>query len=124
MKHNEQHMTLGQLIDTLERHPPDNILSIEPLGLIPSYLDSYRGDYCDLSIGFTDDMEPRVLVVEFLPKLKAAVGAIFTGYKGGEYVMSADTPIWIAQYGKCGLPVTSVEQLSNYSFILFMDGES
>ena len=30
----------------------------------------------------------------------AAMGAEFEGYKGGEYIMGANTPLWISEYGE------------------------
>lgn len=38
---------------------------------------------------------------ELLSECKAAMGQVFTGYKGGDYVMGALTPVWVANYG-CG----------------------
>lgn len=85
-------MTLGGLIEILEGMPD----SVEIVGL--GELDSYRGYYSDLAF------EPSVnrLSKEVLEKCKAAMGKVFTGYKGGDYVMGARTPLWVANYGDCG----------------------
>jgi hypothetical protein len=34
--------------------------------------------------------------------LRAANGATFHGYKGGEYEMDDDTPLWVANHGNSG----------------------
>lgn len=39
---------------------------------------------------------------ELLAECKAAMGKVFCGYKGGDYVMGALTPVWLASYGCCG----------------------
>lgn len=39
---------------------------------------------------------------EFLKMLKETVGKEFTGYKGGEFTMDENTPIWVANYGNSG----------------------
>jgi hypothetical protein len=41
-------------------------------------------------------------VGDFLATLNDAVGKRFTGYKGGEYIMDADTPLWVANNGETG----------------------
>ena len=41
-------------------------------------------------------------VSELLTECKAAMGQVFEGYKGGNYVMGALTPIWVAYYGHVG----------------------
>lgn len=38
----------------------------------------------------------------FLQMLKGAVGKTFMGYKGGDFVMSRQTPVWVANYGDAG----------------------
>jgi hypothetical protein len=93
-------VNLGHLIDTFKLHKATaEVVISAPLPIIPGSLDSYRGYYEQLAI------EPemggdgkKVTVEEFLKRLEEAVGATFTGYKGGEFTMDRDTPIWIAEY--------------------------
>jgi hypothetical protein len=33
---------------------------------------------------------------------------VFTGYKGGDFVMGALTPLWLASYGSCGRKLMAV----------------
>jgi hypothetical protein len=40
--------------------------------------------------------------VDLLAECKAAMGQVFCGYKGGDYVMGVLTPVWVASYGCCG----------------------
>ena len=86
-------MTLGELIERLEALPEDMLLA-EGFG-IP---DSYRGTYSELAFAPC----ANVRVYEMLKHAKSAVGATFTGYKGGEYLMTLDTPCHIAEYGCYG----------------------
>jgi len=30
------------------------------------------------------------------------MGKVYEGYKGGDYVMGANTPLWIGEYGSAG----------------------
>ena len=94
-------MTLGSLIKRLSMMPPEANLKVYV------NLHSYRGYYEDLSIG-EEDSGPVSTVSELLTACKEAVGKEFTGYKGGEFVMGHDTPLWVAGYGKTGKRLIAV----------------
>lgn len=99
------HLTLGQLIEQLQRCDPDMSVRFDVSGR-PGLFDSYRGYYADLSIAPTRN---QVTVQTLLSEAVRALGATFTGYKGGEYVMGADTPLWMAEYGDCGRAVIAAD---------------
>ena len=84
-------LTLGGLIKLLEAlHPQMPIVGL-------GELDSYRGYYCDLAFHPT----PKTATVEHvLSQCRAAMGRVFEGYKGGDYVMGAPTPLWVSAYGE------------------------
>jgi len=96
----DYHLTLGKLIEALEGVAPDTVvvcsdnISEHPGGAI-----SYRGYYSDLA--FKPSAKP-VTVAELLAEAKNALNQEFTGYKGGEFLMGPDAPLWIAQYGQSG----------------------
>ena len=89
-KRAEGQMTLGKLIEALEGLNPER----KVVGL--GQLDSYRGYYEDLAFG--PDETPRT-VGDLLAECKKAMGRYFTGYKGGEFLMGEDTPLWVSAYG-------------------------
>jgi hypothetical protein len=93
-------MTLGAFIAALDEAPSDSWILIDVLGLVPKELDSYRGYYDHLALGFSTDGHQTTAAV--LADAKAAMGRCFQGYKGGDYYMNEDTPIWVASYGKSG----------------------
>lgn len=71
------------------------------------FVGSYRGYYDDLAIA--PAFNGRETVAGTLAKLESALGATFTGYKGGEFVMDDATPLWVAGYGHAsGLAVMQV----------------
>ena len=86
-------MNLGDLIKQLEEYNPDTKV---PLGFGAPH--SYRGDY--YSVAF----EPVEVTTigEMLEHAKSALGATFTGYKGGEYTMDDWAACYIAAYGCSG----------------------
>ena len=92
-------MTLGELVDALEKRPKKQGVYFDLLWLVPTCLDSYRGYYEQLALGFRVDENPRLTVAELLKDCEAAIGERFQGWKGGEYMMDRDTPIWVANPG-------------------------
>lgn len=85
----ESQMTLGQLIERLQELPSD--LMLTNAGMVPM---SYRGYYTDLSF----EPDENVTVQMFLDSARGSMGKVFQGYKGGDYLMGENTPVWIANY--------------------------
>jgi len=96
----EYHLTLGELIDALEDAPADlTVVFGDDEGGAPTKPHSYRGYYTDLGFERTDD---EVKVVEFLIDLQDVKGSELRGYKGGDFLMDGDTPLWQAEWGTAG----------------------
>lgn len=89
----ETQMTLGKLIDALEEMPEGS----EVANLNSAH--SYRGYYSDLAFEQGEGTRPAA---DLLAECKSAMGKVFCGYKGGDFVMGALTPVWVAYYGSCG----------------------
>lgn len=94
-------MTLGGMIKALEAMP--DTVEIEGLG----ELGSYRGYYCDLAFEPEEGKKPASEVVS---TCRDAMGQVFTGYKGGDFVMGALTPLWLAPYGNCGERIMAIRE--------------
>jgi hypothetical protein len=86
-------MELEELIEALAAADQDYVA---PLGFGKPM--SYRGNYVDVAF----EPEPNVTVASMLAYAKSALGATFTGYKGGEYKMDKYARCYIAEYGECG----------------------
>lgn len=111
-------MTLGAIIDAVKcsmsipvaefvKSPANRSVCFDWCGRTPDGLDSYRGIYSDLAIGIGG---PRaVKAADFLKECENCVGATFSGWKGGDYLMGRDTPVWVAdpgeshRWGVCGV---------------------
>ena len=93
-------MTLGGLIEALEAMPEG--MEVENL----RNEHSYRGYYMDLSF---EQKDGKRLASELLADCKAAMGKVYEGYKGGDFVMGALTPLWIASYGCTGLKLIDMK---------------
>lgn len=107
-------MNLGEFIAELKQAPPNLRVYIAPFNLIPLPLLSYRGYYEQLALGFATDEDARTLstVGAVLQNAKAALNYSFNGYKGGTYLMTENTPVWLSNYGKASdmlLTKTTIE---------------
>lgn len=95
-------LTLRSLISQLDKlNEPDEKVYFDFGRMYPTEINSYRGYYEDLAIGYTEDYrknEPQS-VAEFLNQLNACLGRSFQGYKGGTYVAGEDSAIWVANWG-------------------------
>lgn len=68
--------------------------------LKPTGISSWRGSYRELALEF--DGTNEFTVTEFVELLKGAIGKTYQGYKGGDFLMGKQTPIWVANYGNSG----------------------
>lgn len=87
----QDQMTLGDMIERLEEMDPEVMVGLEEGG------HSYRGYYIDFAFG-----SGSTKVHKLLQSCNDAMGEVFGGYKGGDYVMGKLTPVWVAGYGDCG----------------------
>lgn len=91
-------MTLGKLIERLESLPPETMIE----GIREPH--SYRGYYSDLAFELGD----KVTAAKALETCRACMGEVFEGYKGGDFQMGRNTPVWLASYGVCGLKIMAI----------------
>lgn len=95
-------MTLGELIAALEAIPPGAVVA----DLRGPH--SYRGHYCDLAL--SHHRKAWRYACDLLADCRSAMGKEFKGYKGGEFLMGPNTPVWVADYGSCGVKLMGVHQ--------------
>lgn len=101
----QYHLTLGELIDVLEALPADTLVRYND-GRSPYTFSSYRGHYRDLALQDANGITAGTLLVE----ARRADGQMFIGYKGGEFTMTRDTPLWRSEYGEAsGVAIIGAE---------------
>lgn len=93
-------MRLGQFIDALKKCDQDKEIYFDFYWFVPHGLRSYRGYYDHLAFGFSGDVE-SVKVSEVLKLSQDALEKTFEGYKGGDFTMTENTPLWVGNYGEC-----------------------
>ena len=86
------HVCLGELLDGLRQADPEGLVYLtDP--------HSYRGYYSDLAL---EPTTTPIKVNQLIDQLEAVIDTELTGYKGGKFLMSADTPVWVSPYGTTG----------------------
>lgn len=100
-------ITIGELISLLEKRPADHWVCFDFGGFEPTSIDSYRGFYNQPALGFTGAMNyadetgaDRLTVGELLTRLREAVGHVYEGWKGGDFMMREYSPLWVANPGR------------------------
>lgn len=106
-------MNLIQLVDALsviEMAPDTNLrVAAIPFYMEPDSLSSYRGDYEDLAIVCTPRGGRLSTAAELRKALEGAIGKVFHGYKGGEFMMHTRTRLWlVADHSQTGACVTGL----------------
>lgn len=102
----EYHLTLGKAIEFIAKAPRSYVVVFDNNNQSPGEEMSYRGYYSDLSFE-TNDGEPKT-VDEFDHQLNHALDQEYTGYKGGEFPMGPDTPLWQSSYGTTGRAIVGI----------------
>lgn len=117
-------MLLGELVLKLENIADQTkAIRFDFDDMIPDGLDSWRGIYAELSLHYSK--EPRTSVADVLSWCKEAIGKTFEGYKGGDFVMGKQTPIWVANYGESGVSgYKDSEEYTNVGAINVVDGDT
>ena len=129
-------LTLGELILKLEplsrtfvaydKSIKDKRIRFDFASTFPTGLSSWRGSYSELAIewdcsgydtSFSKDSSPMTLS-SFIDLLKSAIGKEFTGWKGGEFTMGKNTPLWVSNPGNSDY--TGIEDVkdSEYEVVL------
>ena len=107
---NSPQITLGELIEQLENagtkdDGEDKTVCFDFGSAIPTSLDSWRGSYNELALGYElsgydgEGKYAESTAEKLLNELKNAIDKTYTGWKGGEYTMNENTPLWVANSG-------------------------
>ena len=96
----DRQLTVGQLIRALERLDAGKSIKFDFVNFKPAGLGSYRGYYEDLAIRYRDAGAPTV--GDLLGWLKDQSGNLMDGYHGGQYRVTDQTAIWVANASETG----------------------
>lgn len=110
-----QQLSLGDFIKELEsvdlKYDEETYKDVEfDFGTaLPTQLDSWRGSYDEIALGYklsgydnNGEHFANTKADKLLEHLKSAIGKEYEGYKGGDFTMDENTPVWVANYGHSG----------------------
>jgi hypothetical protein len=112
-------MNISEIITELRRFSGETPVTLKYNDVEGNWgdLDSYRGYYAELAV---DTGRSEVKDVNHVIKaLDEADGLTFTGYKGGEFMMSGNTDLYWAEYGNLGPIASKVYQRDGQVYIEF-----
>lgn len=126
-------LTVGELLIKLEAIPNDQkeerqvIFAFEYA--FPTGLASWRGNYYELAFTFDfpkydsekGSYTQAPTLSEVISWLKDCIGKQYTGYKGGEFIMEENTPLWVANYGNSGNTGVVDISFDDYEVVLKTD---
>lgn len=98
------HLTPAKALEALESAVGDTKVFFDATDTGPTGPHSYRGYYSDLA--FESGAPPTV--AEFKTTVNGTIGETYEGYKGGDFVMAGDTPLWSASYGCTGRAIVGI----------------
>ena len=93
------HLTLVELIDYLQIKVTQDkgnlpVMFSDDYTQFPTSVGSYRGHFSDLAIAYNGPIGSDV--ERLLDMLLNVLDRQLIGYKGGEFIMGGDTPLWRA----------------------------
>lgn len=110
---------LGALIDAIASCPmaDECWITFDWAFCKPGRIQSWRGSYDELAINWVQEGDYYAKSAhEFLEELKECDGKTYTGYKGGDFTMSRETPLWVSNYSETGntqvVGITAMESAS------------
>lgn len=109
-------MDLGTLVDTV-RNAPKGTIVVTDTGESVSNPHSYRGYYEQASI--EPSSTGQTLSEDFAAELDAFIDTEAEGWKGGEFYMDSDTPVWISPEGTyTGRALVGIEMDGNVMVLM------
>lgn len=106
----EYHLTLDALLGmlTIFCDEGDQLTTVVfDAGGAPFFPHSYRGYYSDLAFDITEE---DTTAQQLLTHCEESLGTTFVGWKGGDFIMGGDTPLWMSEEGHTGRAIMGVEK--------------
>jgi hypothetical protein len=121
----QEQLTLGKLLSLIKKfYETENELKQQVIfdfcSTFPHSFHSWRGDYYQISLDYHlwDDDEQPLLAEQFIKMMENdVIGKVFFGWKGGEFTMTEDTPVWVSTQ-RGGHHTAVVGVTSSYSSII------
>lgn len=116
-------MTIGEVLDILATAKPEVAVYFRPFNCVPGEVISWRGRYNEPALeweptGYSGD-GGTVCVRALMNRLKEAIdGRTFTGWKGGEFRFTRDSPLHVDNAGD--YTNTEIDRILVFDFAVFI----
>lgn len=127
-------LSIGEIIERLEAcgtkwmDNQDKTVRYDFGTAVPTSLGSWRGVYSELALGYdltgydnNDSNYEDYTVESLLEELKSGIGNTYHGWKGGDYTMNEDTPVWVANEGNVGSTII-IDVIDNGYEVILLTG--
>lgn len=116
---NNNGLNLGQLIKCLDELPEETTVRFDFGYFSPKGYHSYRGHYEDLGLGY-EHGNHNLKAKDYAKELHSYIGQTIEGYKGGAYVVTAKTGLWVSGSSRecTGTTIFNVRDLGYDSAII------
>ena len=111
-QHTGPNLTLAQLADLLEQHPPDAPVCYDTGETPGRYFAPYRGGICHAALAAYAPDRPQTppTAGELAREARSAPQMPHTAYKGGEVRLYDHSPVWQADFDQsCGRAVVGIQ---------------
>jgi hypothetical protein len=112
-------MNIGQVINRLADFDEDEFIYFDFCNCVPTGVNAWRGIHAEPALGWSKIEDNAPTVKQLIAELEEAVdGRKFTGYKGGEYVYSRESPLHIDNWGESSSTrIKSIKFVDGYLII-------
>ena len=95
-------LSIGQVLEVLRQAPPDHQVWFDFCRTRPLKVTSWRGSYAEPALTWAED-DGVTTAAALIAQLEGAIatGAVFHGYKGGEYRYEATDLVRVDNWGRC-----------------------
>lgn len=129
----KKQLTLGELLNLLKDIPTEWGKDKRPVDIsfdfgtaYPTGFSSWRGSYEEIAVeyalsGYDGEQFAHTDLKDFVKMIEDSIGKEFDGWKGGEFVMTENTPVWVANSGNVGNTAVVGIVNENYTVIILTE---
>lgn len=93
-------LTIREMVEELKKvKDQESEVFIDFAWFRPVDVGSWRGSYNELAIRYETLSDKAMTVKKLVEVLEGAIGKSYPGWKGGEFEMHGDTPVWVDNAG-------------------------
>lgn len=116
-------MYIEEILEKLNNFEDDKKIKISDGTYIKNEFGSDRGDYYDMYIGYTKNIDDKTIqtVKEFKDLIyRALKQEVMMGYKGGEFNITEHTNVTIGEFGYSGEYIDDIREKDGIVYLVYV----